>query len=109
MTVRLIVAGLMLAGLTAVTGSPGRLPRARTAVTWYPSRGAPTYEELLANSQSGADSLSAEARRALVGLHPPGRLGRAQEVAEPVVWLSRERASFVTGAYYPVDGRYLAQ
>jgi len=45
----------------------------------------------------------------LVGLHPIGRLGRAEEVAELVVWLSSERASFVTGAYYAVDGGYLAQ
>lgn len=45
----------------------------------------------------------------LVGLHPIGRLGRSEEVAELVVWLSSGRASFVTGAYYPVDGGYLAQ
>ncbi len=44
-----------------------------------------------------------------VGLHPIGRLGRSEEVAELVVWLSSDRASFVTGAYYPVDGGYLAQ
>ncbi|HEX3159705.1 MAG TPA: glucose 1-dehydrogenase [Gemmatimonadaceae bacterium] len=48
-------------------------------------------------------------REALVGLHPIGRLGRAEEVAELVLWLSSDRASFVTGAYYPVDGGYLAQ
>jgi NAD(P)-dependent dehydrogenase (short-subunit alcohol dehydrogenase family) len=45
----------------------------------------------------------------LVGLHPIGRLGESQEVAELVAWLSSERASFVTGSYYPVDGGYLAQ
>ncbi len=53
--------------------------------------------------------LSDEARGGLVGLHPIGRLGRSEEVAELCVWLSSERASFVTGAYYPVDGGYLAQ
>ncbi len=46
---------------------------------------------------------------ALVKLHPIGRLGTSEEVAELVVWLSSDRASFVTGAYYPVDGGYLAQ
>jgi len=45
----------------------------------------------------------------LVALHPIGRLGKPEEVAEMVVWLSSERASFVTGAYYPVDGGYLSR
>ena len=45
----------------------------------------------------------------LVGLHPIGRLGRPEEVAELVIWLSSDQASFVTGIYYPVDGGYLAQ
>jgi NAD(P)-dependent dehydrogenase (short-subunit alcohol dehydrogenase family) len=45
----------------------------------------------------------------LVGLHPIGRLGQPEEVAELVLWLSSEQASFVTGAYYPVDGGYLAR
>ena len=45
----------------------------------------------------------------LVGAHPIGRLGKATEVAELVAWLSSDRASFVTGAYYPVDGGYLAR
>ncbi len=45
----------------------------------------------------------------LVSLHPIGRLGKPEEVAELVVWLSSEAASFVTGSYYPVDGGYLAR
>jgi NAD(P)-dependent dehydrogenase (short-subunit alcohol dehydrogenase family) len=45
----------------------------------------------------------------LVSLHPVGRLGKPEEVAELVIWLSSEKASFVTGAYYPVDGGYLSR
>lgn len=50
-----------------------------------------------------------QAYNMLVGLHPMGRLGEPEEVAELVLWLSSAKASFVTGAYYPVDGGYLAR
>lgn len=45
----------------------------------------------------------------IAGLHPMQRLGTSEEVAELVMWLVSEKASFVTGAYYTVDGGYLAQ
>lgn len=45
----------------------------------------------------------------LVPMHPIGRLGESKEVAELVVWLSSDKASFVTGSYYAIDGGYLAR
>lgn len=45
----------------------------------------------------------------LVDLHPIGRLGRAEEVAELALFLLSDRASFITGSYHLVDGGYTAQ
>ena len=50
-----------------------------------------------------------QTRDLLISLHPVGRLGESNEVAELVIWLSSEKASFVTSAYYAIDGGYLAQ
>jgi NAD(P)-dependent dehydrogenase (short-subunit alcohol dehydrogenase family) len=55
------------------------------------------------------DALDEASFAALVGLHPIGRLGESSEVAELVLWLCSDKASFVTGSYYAIDGGYLAQ
>jgi NAD(P)-dependent dehydrogenase (short-subunit alcohol dehydrogenase family) len=47
--------------------------------------------------------------KAVIQTHPINRLGKAEEIAEAVLWLSTDASSFVTGVPMPVDGAYLAQ
>ncbi len=49
-------------------------------------------------------ALPEELLQGVVTVTPIGRMGRPGEVAEAVVWLSSDRASFVTGTYLAVDG-----
>ncbi len=46
---------------------------------------------------------------AIERMHPVGRLGEPEEVANAILFLASEEASFITGAILPVDGGYLAQ
>jgi NAD(P)-dependent dehydrogenase (short-subunit alcohol dehydrogenase family) len=55
------------------------------------------------------DTLSPAALDGITVLHPIGRLGTPEEVAELVLWLSSSKSSFVTGSYYVIDGGYTAQ
>ena len=41
--------------------------------------------------------------------HPIGRVGRAEEIANAVLWLCSDEASFVVGQSLTVDGGYTAQ
>src|SRR5690348_1606337 len=44
----------------------------------------------------------------LMALVPFHRMGKPEEIAEMVVWLCSDRASYVSGAAYNVDGGYMA-
>jgi NAD(P)-dependent dehydrogenase (short-subunit alcohol dehydrogenase family) len=45
---------------------------------------------------------------AILGQVPFRRMGNPEEIAEMVVWLCSERASYVSGAAYNVDGGWMA-
>ncbi len=47
-----------------------------------------------------------ETKADAIANHPIGRVGTPEEVAEAVVWLCSDAASFVTGVCMPVDGGY---
>jgi NAD(P)-dependent dehydrogenase (short-subunit alcohol dehydrogenase family) len=50
-----------------------------------------------------------ELEQQYIAAEPIGRLGRPEEIAESVVWLCSDAASFVTGHTMTVDGGYVAQ
>lgn len=55
------------------------------------------------------ENIPEDIRRQLPGMHALGRMGEPHEVADAFVWLSSDKASFLTGSYIPVDGGYLAR
>jgi NAD(P)-dependent dehydrogenase (short-subunit alcohol dehydrogenase family) len=61
----------------------------------------PLLESLLTNQP--------EMEAQIVARHPVGRMGKPEEIAEAVVWLCSDAASFVTGHTMTVDGGYVAQ
>ena len=52
---------------------------------------------------------SAENEAQVVALHPIGRLAEPEEIAEVVIWLCSDGASFVCGAAVTADGGYTIQ
>ncbi len=106
-------------GLAAAGGSPayvaskhGVIGLTKTAALEYASFGirvnavcpghisTPMIERSLADPQRTAQMLSR---------HPIGRIGKPEEVAQAVVWLCSDAASFVTGHAMAVDGGWVAR
>lgn len=54
------------------------------------------------------ETMGKEGIQALEAKHAPQRLGEGIEIAEMILFLASDKASFITASYYPVDGGYLA-
>jgi len=65
----------------------------------------PLVDNVLRQQPHRADQIVA----AIIAREPVGRMGRPEEVAEAVVWLCSDAASFVTGVAMAVDGGFVAQ
>jgi NAD(P)-dependent dehydrogenase (short-subunit alcohol dehydrogenase family) len=50
-----------------------------------------------------------EFREQVTALHPIGRIGKSEEIADAAIWLSSSKSSFVTGHSLLVDGGFTAQ
>lgn len=51
----------------------------------------------------------AEARAAMAAMHPIGRIGTPEEIADAAIWLCSSKSSFVIGHSLLVDGGFTAQ
>lgn len=54
-------------------------------------------------------NLSEAQMQQIAAMHPIGRLGKPEEVAELFLFLAGSKSAFINGAYYAIDGGYLAQ
>jgi NAD(P)-dependent dehydrogenase (short-subunit alcohol dehydrogenase family) len=50
-----------------------------------------------------------DARQQLASMHPMGRMGKPEEIADAVIYLCSDRASFVTGQSLALDGGFTTQ
>lgn len=116
-----------LASVAGLVGFPGLSPYAGTkhAINGLTKNAALEYSKQgirinsvcpggidtrMLDSLASQTSLGETSSADLLGpLHPIGRIGRPLEVAELIVWICSDNASFITGANIPVDGGFVAQ
>ena len=109
-----------ISSILGLVGDPGAVPyvTAKHGVTGMTKAAALGYadKKIRINSVHPGyidtpllGALPDEARAGLVALHPIGRLGTSNEVADLVLFLLSEKASFITGSQHLVDGGYAAR
>ena len=94
-----------------VAAKHGLIGLSKAAALEYSARGlrvnviAPAFIETPMLEKAGITT-DEQLKQSIVDLHPIGRLGKPREVADAIVWLASEEASFVTGHTLLVDGGY---
>lgn len=97
-----------------VASKHGLLGLTKTAAIEYASQGirinavCPGFIETPMLEDAGITT-EEETKQYIISLHPAGRLGKPREVADAIVWLASDEASFVTGHPLLVDGGYVAR
>jgi NAD(P)-dependent dehydrogenase (short-subunit alcohol dehydrogenase family) len=102
-----------------IAGS-GHYPATKHAIEGYTKMTALEYAEdgirvnavspgVIGEGRLGAGDLPQEFQDMLRGLHPLGRFGTAQDVADSVIFLLSDKAAFITGSSLVVDGGYMAR
>ena len=99
-------------GSAYVASKHGVVGLTKTAALEYAQQGirvncvCPGYIQTPMTAQGMNDP---EQMARIIAREPIGRVGQPEEVAEAVVWLCSDAASFVTGHTMTVDGGYVAQ
>ncbi|HXG48112.1 MAG TPA: SDR family oxidoreductase, partial [Methylomirabilota bacterium] len=85
----------------------GAIGLVRSAAATYAAQGIrvnAVAPGLVETPMSARITSNETARNASIEMHPLGRLGRPQDVAEPICWLLGPPSSWVTGQVVGVDG-----
>jgi NAD(P)-dependent dehydrogenase (short-subunit alcohol dehydrogenase family) len=97
-----------------VAAKHGVVGLTRTAAMEYADRGvrvnavAPGFTDTGMLDDAGVTA-SEQTEASVRGLHPMGRFGESEEIADAICWLCSAEASYVTGTVLPVDGGYTSR